>query len=255
MSTCIRPTLFALLLVFTLPLLPAEAANIGKAVKAYRRGFDLFTQKHYYKALSEFLLSQKELPASKRYNKTRTGLLYYIGLSYFHTNQLKQADVVLRQYMGSKYRKLDKLSKVQQALSLIQARLPKKRTVTLRTRPTERRREIPPPTKQPATLHPAGLIVAGLGGALLIGGAVTGFLAQGKMNEANQQFQTYNGQSERPADKVSVPFNEAQSTGTIANILFAAGGVSTAAGIAMIFILKQQPTQKTHIQLFSLPQK
>jgi hypothetical protein len=85
------------------------------------------------------------------------------------------------------------------------------------------------------TLRLVGIGTAGVGGALLIGGVITGVLGKGKLDDLKAG--CINNQCAR--DKKSEA-DSVESLQTTTNVLLVAGGVLAAAGITMIVVGKQE---------------
>jgi hypothetical protein len=97
----------------------------------------------------------------------------------------------------------------------------------------------PPPAdtgaepKKGSPLRLVGFIAAGVGGAAVIGGVVTGFMAKGKEKDATGQC---NEALKRCPTAAEGDFDSAKSLATVTNILLIGGGVVAAAGVGMIIL-------------------
>lgn len=108
----------------------------------------------------------------------------------------------------------------------------------------------PPPTTQPTTapttpppppatkssgspLRTAGYVTTGVGGALLIGGVVTGLIGKGKYNSAKDK--CVDGGNRCPESTKS-DFDSASSMATLTNVFLISGGVLAAGGVTMIVL-------------------
>jgi hypothetical protein len=91
----------------------------------------------------------------------------------------------------------------------------------------------PPPTEPPGTspLRIAGYATAGVGGAMLIGGVVTGLLASSKYNTLTGKCVNNRCPDTLQSDKDSV-----NSLATITNVLLIGGGVLAAGGLTMVLV-------------------
>jgi hypothetical protein len=93
----------------------------------------------------------------------------------------------------------------------------------------------PPTTEEPkkgSPLRLVGFIAAGVGGAALVGGIVTGLMANSKDKKATEACD---------ANKVcptsaGADFDSAKSLATVTNVLFIGGGVLAAAGVGLIIV-------------------
>jgi hypothetical protein len=89
-----------------------------------------------------------------------------------------------------------------------------------------------PPSEAPSsTLRTVGMVTAGVGGALLLGGAVTGLMAGSKSSKLEDDCPNKTCTTDKQGDIDSL--RSLQSTTTI---LLIGGGVLTAAGVTMFFL-------------------
>jgi len=238
-----------LVLLFSLLLLPvpAQASDTGGdievAVALYKKGYAHFRQQRYPDALSAFLRSREALPQSRRYQRARNELLYYIGACYMEIGSDRKARQYLKDYLVASPRKRDKDKDVGARLALLEKRLalPKPPPPPLRVIV----RRPPPPPPPPPPPHLGGWITFGVGGGAVIGGLIVAILAQQKMDETTQRYEQQKQSGSRIAQDVTLSFRSAQERATTANILYAVGGAAVITGVILLFTWKAPPSPST----------
>ena len=216
-----------------------ESADIEEAVRLYKQGYDLFFQKRYPDALAAFLRSRQALPESKRYQRARNELLYYIGVCYMELGSDKKAKRYLDDYLRAKPRKRDKDDHVAKRLAILNQRLAPPPPPPRRPRPRPIQPPPPPPPPPTPPPHRAGWIVLGVGAGSLVAGLIAAILAQQKMEETNLRHEQQLKSGNRVAQEVALSFRETQSRATAANALFLAGAAITATGVLLLLFWKE----------------
>jgi tetratricopeptide (TPR) repeat protein len=228
--------------------LPSYASDVGGdielAVTLYKKGYEHFQQQRYPDALSAFLRSREALPRTRRYQRARNELLYYIGVCYMEIGSDRKARQFLKDYQAATPRKRDKDKDVHARLATLEKRLaipkpppPPVRRVIIRR---------PPPPPPPPSPHIGGWITFGVGGGVLIGGLIVAILAQQKMDETTQRYDQQKQSGSRIAQEVALNFRSAQERATTANILYAVGGAAVLAGVVLLFTWKNPPNPSSN---------
>jgi hypothetical protein len=93
----------------------------------------------------------------------------------------------------------------------------------------------PPPPPPSSTMKTIGYVGAGVGGALIVGGVITGLMAKSKFNSVKDSCVTVGSQTLCPQSKQS-DVDSAKSLATVTNVLIIGGALVAAGGVTLILI-------------------
>ena len=116
---------------------------------------------------------------------------------------------------------------------------PQRRVEPRRVKVLPRHPKPHPQPKLKQSPHIIAWIVLGVGVATVAVGSLTGILAQGKMDKVTTSYNNLKSIKKFDASLISKPFLEAQSQGSLANVLFGVGGATTTTGVVMLLFWKQ----------------
>lgn len=237
----------------------AVAADVELAVRSYQQGYSAFAKKQYPTAIKKFLKAKRLLPSFRRYDKTRVELDRLVGLSYYHLRKFRKAYSLLDNYLRSPSRRKSKVPGVRKKWLELRSRLglsvkPRppvkrrvepvvRRTPPIRVRVVPPRRDPPPVQRRASGPHPGAWAIAGIGLATLGAAVAVGVLAQQNMNSVQERYGRLVSMPDRQAQAITAGTQEALTQSTIANILYAGGGVVTATGAVLLFTWKKPPPQ------------
>ena len=93
----------------------------------------------------------------------------------------------------------------------------------------------PPPPPPSSTMKTIGYVGAGVGGALIVGGVITGLMAKSKFNSVKDSCVTSGSQTLCPQSKQS-DVDSAKSLATVTNVLLIGGALVAAGGVTLILV-------------------
>jgi hypothetical protein len=106
-----------------------------------------------------------------------------------------------------------------------------------------------PPPPPPNTMRTVGYVGAGVGGAMILGGFITGLMAKGKESSVKDSCDSSSGKTLCPQSK-KADLDSAKSLATITNVLLIGGVVVAGAGATLIFM---NPNKETTTGAFPRP--
>ena len=94
----------------------------------------------------------------------------------------------------------------------------------------------PPPPASQSPLRTAGFIGAGVGGAMIVGGVITGLMAKSKESSVKDSCAPASGGRTLCPQSKHSDLDSAQSLATITNVLFVGGALLAAGGVTLVLV-------------------
>ena len=222
------------------------------ARRIYVEGMRFYNDKRYQEASIQLALAYGLLEKDKRLTpqrkeQARQRLRYYLGKSYFKSDQHEKALPMMEDYIRLS-KTVSDLKQDDQRVKEIEGYLPTSRAAVAKILAERKAREdaakraaAPVATTRP--LRPAPFIVLGVGVAALVAAGVIGFLASSQATTRDERFQTvapdgrFNLADPPNAQEITSLHQQADTFAITANILYIAGGVITATGIILAITL------------------